>query len=1039
MAHMQQPLHMTPQQLQFMQHQQQFFLQQQQHFQQQQQQARSSMVFPPQSAPFASSVAVTAPARDRVVGAQSDDFGDFASATAAAATSVLSASQTAAASSVREISFDPPAAVSDDADFGSFESGASDSGLVNTAADDDFEADFQHAAAPTTSNTQSSPVQPTAAGPAVPAAATASMDSLLHSAFDKAFDSHRANAPLVDAPPTAALNAMQPHNSTNTATATAAAIQLHKGRELPSELDDLLNSLLPDAAPHDTPLPTLPFGDRRATLQSEQDTLDFDDFSSATGSTEKSKPVGNGSKTSMASSSNHAAAASLADDDDFADFSSAPANNLTSSGVNTSPSTQPAATADMKAGSRGRGADKASKGTKLTSHSSESADERQIAAAIAAAAKSKGGSFAFSAPAAAFSAATTIVTAIAPPTVAPLSFGPAPPVSIVSLSALVPSPPAASPPFPALFDVPAPSPLPAADDDDDFADFDQPAAAATPFGVGLPSLVGGAGKSQESYFDDEEDDSSSRSSAAQSGELQLSHLQAPHDSPVELSTSSSTSLGGSVSELSGARKSSLSTPSARSTPAPTFDLLDDSTNNHSAPSLSPVPHPLTSPDAAKGAEEDNFAGFTSADSSLTRPSSLAPSSLSVSIPVSPTAIPPPSPLPAIPSPSASLAALSSMFTFPALPSPLPLSLSSQHSSDVSTTPSSALSMLLSQDRFAEWQLLSAHMKATEELPGLQAQYKVAIAASMEDEEQLPVAMALQARIKKLKMLQPHEHWMRPLTLSEQLEGDGSVPSLAYTQLVTLLSAINIQALPAFSAHFPQPFGSALKQSTGSVEDELSSAVQAAAQLHYRANRELRAAIGLLPCHRTLFASRAARVWSHIASQLAAGVAFVHQVAQLQAGSKKDSRLTAALATASSFLSSLAALYRVHLRLALARHTYQLEHVDASASAIEQSWADIKRGMMQGPWKAAADKSHKQLAAVLSQMEVDRAAEWQAVQLTGSTLVDTCELCLGRLDGSVKEQTVQWLAAGGCTVSLHQLCGNLFRNVGLDFGKLNAAA
>ena len=312
-----------------------------------------------------------------------------------------------------------------------------------------------------------------------------------------------------------------------------------------------------------------------------------------------------------------------------------------------------------------------------------------------------------------------------------------------------------------------------------------------------------------------------------------------------------------------------------------------------------------------------------------------------------------------------------------------------------------------------------------------------------------MAMALQARIKKLKAVQPNEQWMRPLTLSEQLEGDGGVPSLSYTQLVTLLSAANISALPAFSANFPQPFAATLQHSG----DE-SSLVQAAARVKARANRQLRSVVGLLPGQHSRVAARAARVWSHIASQLSAGVAFVNQVAAMEAASKKDSRLTAALATAASFLTSLAALYRVHLRLALAAHTYHLlSALDNSSSSsgqcsssslsVEQSWSAIKRGMTKGPWKAAADKSHKQLAGVLAAMEVDSLAEWQPLQLTGQTLVDTCELCLGRLDGKTNEKTVQLAVAGGgggadaSPVALHQLCANLWKAVGLD--KLSVAA
>ena len=148
-----------------------------------------------------------------------------------------------------------------------------------------------------------------------------------------------------------------------------------------------------------------------------------------------------------------------------------------------------------------------------------------------------------------------------------------------------------------------------------------------------------------------------------------------------------------------------------------------------------------------------------------------------------------------------------------------------------------------------------------------------------------------------------------------------------------------------------------------------------------------------------------------------------------------------LATASSFLTSLAALYRVHLRLSLARHTYHL--LDAadgagSSASIEQSWSAIRRGMSKGPWKAA-DKSHKQLATVMAQLDVDSLAEWQPLQLTGALLVDTCELCLGRLDSKAKEKSVQLILstsvgvgtnAEGNTVTLHQLCANVFTTVGL---------
>ena len=825
----------------------------------------------------------------------------------------------------------------------------------------------------------------------------------------------------VDAPPAATLNAMQPHSKSLAAAQPSAtnATQLHRGRELPSELDDLLNSLLPDAAAHNAPLPTLPFDDRKAPLQAEQDELEFDEFSSAAGGTDKTKQSNSAATAPVA---RHAAAA-VDDDDDFADFAStAPA---------TSGGKGKAAEGKGKGAEKGRKADSAAM----------SAEEQQIAAAIIAATKKKGGSFAFSAPSTAGAAAASVVTAIAPPTVAPPSFGPPPPISIVSLSSLIPPPmaglsAAAATPA-ALFDVTAASSgssSSSAEQDDFDADFEQ-SAAATPFGVGLPSLVSGASQSQQAYFDDEEEEADS-SSAAQSDYPRPSDSHTPRDDAMELSAASTTSLAGSASELSGARKNSVSTHSARSTPAPAFDLLDDNHSNHTAPSPSPQPLPaIAGGDLSRLADEDDFAGFASADTPSARPATLVSAPLSVAIPASPTAILPPSPGPSLPSPSTSLAALSSLFAFPALPSPLPLS-SFSPSSNGSSSPPSALSMLLSQDRFAEWQLLSAHLKATEELPSLQAQYKEAIAASMNDEEQLPVAMALQARIKKLKGVQPNERWMRPLTVSEQLNGDGSVPSLSYTQLITLLSAANINALPAFSASFPQPFAAALQQSAGSDE---SSAVLAAARLHFRANRQLRSVVGLLPCHHSLFVSRAATVWSHIASQLAAGVAFVQQVGQLEAGSKKDSRLTAALATASSFLTSLAALYRVHLRLSLARHQYGLTESDgggctAAASSVEQSWADMRRGMTKGPWKAAADKSHKQLAGVLAQMDVDRAAEWQALQLTGHTLVDTCELCLGRMDGSVKEKGVKLSVAGvetdGNTASLHQLCANLWRTCGL---------
>ena len=1037
MTHMQQQQqqHMTPQQFQFMQQQHQLFLQQQQ-------QARSSMQFPLQSAAgvSVSGVAVSASSRERMVALPTDDFGSFSSGSGARSAAAMP-SNVPAVPSVREISFDPPAGATDDSDFGSFESAGTDTTQTNTTTSDDFETDFQHAAASTSSNHTSNssnsntnalspPPQPQpeesgSKSAVVPPPASASMDSLLYSAFDKAFDSQKANAPLVDVPPTATLNAMQPHHTT-AASSHANNTQLHRGRELPSELDDLLNSLLPDAVTHNAPLPTLPFDDRRAALQAEQDELEFDDFSSATARADNTARVDSAAT----------AAASVDDEDDFAAFSSAPSNSQVAFGGSTLPTAQSSGSSDKTAGGGVKVVDQSAAGGNSGS-SARSAQEQQIAAAIAAASKKKGGSFAFSAPPAS-SAAATIVTAIAPPTVAPLSFGPPPPVSIVSLSALVPPPPAAPSPVPALFDIAAPPPV-AADEDDFEAEFDQPAAAAaaTPFGVGAPSLVGGGGSSQQSYFDEEDD-----GSTVESEETVQSALHAPRDSPVDLSTSSSTSLGGSASELSGARRDSVSTLSARSTPAPAFDLLDDSNHSTALPSPSPLPVAVPSGELSRVPDDDDFAGFASADTSFARPSSLtSASSLSVAIPVSPTAITPPSPTPALPSPSASLAALSSLFSFPALPSPLPLSLSSQHSSERSASPTSALAMLLSQDRFAEWQLLSTHLKATEQLPALQSQYKEAIAASMEDEEQLPVAMALQARIKKLKAIQPKESWMRPLTLDEQLLGDGSVSALSYTQLITLLSAANITALPAFSANFPQPFAASLSQSVGGDE---SSLVQAAATQQYRANKQLRSVLGLLPCHRAVFASRAARVWSHIASQLAAGVAFVSQVGQLEAGSKKDSRLTAALATASSFLSSLAALYRVHLRLSLARHVYQLSDGDGSgtstAAAVEQSWADIKRGMTKGPWKAAADKSHKQLAGVLASMEVDSLAEWQPLLLTGQTLVDTCELCLGRLDGKMKERTVQLSVATGAVESsapsLHQLCANLWKTVGLD--KLNAA-
>ena len=1045
--HMQQP-HMTPQQFQFM--QQQLYLQQQQQMQLQHQ-TRSPMMFPLPSTGVAPGVTASAAASGNSAGSEQSDFGGFSSAIASPTAPV--GSPAPVAPSVREISFDPPAVSSDDADFGGFESASATeatpaSSSTNAATDDDFEADFQHAEPPSTIESLSAPSQHTSASePIATPVAAASMDSLLHSALDKAFDSNKANAPLVDVPPTAALNAMQPHN--RSVAGAANNQQVHKGRVLPSELDDLLNSLLPDAVAHDAPLPTLPFDDRRAAQQVEQDELEFDDFSSATVGMDQAKQGDSAAKASSNSatagsgnSNRDTAAVSVEDEDDFADFTAA-------SEMTTRPSTALSSGGDSGSGAgsesdrdrpqdgRGKGgAGRAGKGTKADS-SPASAEEQQIAAAIAAAAKKKGGSFAFSAQ----SAAATMVTVIAPPSVSPHSFGPPPPISIVSLSALVPPPLASPSPAPVLFDVTAVTGISAEEDDFD-ADFEQSApAAATPFGVGLPSLMGGGGgTSQEAYFDEEDENTTDT--------LPPSNLQAPSVSPSQsqLSTSSSTSLGGrSASELSEARKNSISTPSARSTPAPAFDLLDDSNHNSNGTAVSSSSQSLSlisADDLGRAADGDEFAGFASADSSLQRPASTVPVTLSVAIPVSPTAIPPPSPTPSLPSPSASLAALSSLFAFPPLPLPLPLSLSSPQPSDASTSPSSALSMLLSQDRFAEWQLLSAHLKATEQLPALQAQYKEAIAASMDDEEQLSVAMALQVRIKKLKAIQPIERWMRPLTFAEQLEGDGGVPSLSYTQLVTLLSAVNIGALPAFSANFPQPFAAALQQPLPAATGDESSLVQAAARHQYRANIQLRSVVGLLPCHQFLFVSRAARVWSHIASQLAAGVAFVTQVAQLEAGNKKDSRLTAALATASSFLTSLAALYRVHLRLALARHTYQWSEPDGSgsssssivnsAAAVEQSWAAIKRGLTKGPWKSAADKSHKQLAAVLAALEVDSAAEWQQLAVTGQAMADTCELCLGRLEGGTKERTAQMpspaaaLAEGG-TVSLHQLCANLWRN------------
>ena len=783
------------------------------------------------------------------------------------------------------------------------------------------------------------------------------MDDLLHSALDKAFDHGKANAPLVDTPAPLPMSALHP-----TKAPPPPVIPHHRGRDLPPDLDDLLNEIMPEAKVVDAPLPTLPF-DNRSRVEDAAD-FDFGGFASASGST----------TTGTAGAEEEA---------DFAQFESAPAS-------------APAAAAKEEGKGKGK-----KKGRLVAPPANE--EEAAIAAAIAAAQK-KGakGSFAFASSPTSTAASPTqakaaVLTSIAAPTVALPTFGAPPPVSVVSLT---PSTSVAAPSA-GFFQTSAAA---AVEEDDFEAEFERApptqSAAANPFGIGIPSTSPSAGGGGEHDFADEEEESVAAAPA----------LDAVKAAPPEL-------LGGA--ELAKITPVPATAASAAPAAAPAFfGFGDDAAGQQNWVRVS----------GATGAEDDGFADFAAPPrtvSSAPSPSSAA-SPLALVIPPSPTPIPPPSPSPSpspsFPSPKTSTA-LASYFSFSPLPSPLPIPPSFDGaipgSADV------AASMLEAQERFDELLELQKFLSASLELPALTSRYKEALALSMDDEDQLPVAMTLQAQIKRLKGQQAKEEWLRPMDESAAIAH--SPPRLTYAQIVRLLMAVNVSALGSFSSRYPQPFA-AVASSSSPAE---ASLVKAAA------NRELRSVVGLFPAAAAQWRARAAAVSTFIASQLSVGSAFVQQIDRMDVGKKVNDKVTAALAPAVSFLTAIAALYRVHLRIQLARHTYAVEGNDGEGGECDRHWREAKTKMDgSAVWKLygptiKAMQHKKPLAgdgksgAPPPLLTVDAERERKAVAVDGTCLQSTCDLCLGRLqcevDGVSRVEGVE----GG---DFHTLCANIYQQV-----------
>ena len=636
-------------------------------------------------------------------------------------------------------------------------------------------------------------------------------------------------------------------------------------------------------------------------------------------------------------------------------------------------------------------------------------EEAAIAAAIAAAQK-KGakGSFAFAPPPADTAASPTqskaVFTSIAAPSVAVPSFGAPPSVSVVTIA---PSPSTAVASS-AFFQSSAAA---AAEEDDFEAEFERApppptsAAAANPFGIGMATASPIAGAGGEHDFADEEEDIAPAAPAA----------EAARPAPPEL-------FGGAdLANLTAAPAASApAAPAAGATPA-FFGFGDEAAVEDNGETAGGT-------GAARGAEKDGFADFVApphrAMSAAASPLSTA-TPPSLIIPPSPTPVPPqspsPSPSPSFPSPKTS-SALASFFSFPPLPSPLPIPPS--FDGPIPTSPDVATSMLEAQERFDELLELQKFLSASLELPALTVRYKEALALSMEDEDQLPVAMQLQAQIKRLKTQQAKEEWTRPMDESAAIAP--SPPRLTYAQIVRLLMSVNVSALGSFSSRYPQPFA-AVASSSSPTE---ASTVKAAA------NRELRSVVGLFPSGAAAWKLRAAAVSAFIASQLSVGSAFVQQIDKMDVGKKVNDKVTAALQPAVSFLTAITALYRVHLRLQLARHTFGVEGNDSEGAECDRHWKEAKAKMdgsavwkLYGPTIKAMqhkkDGKSGSSAQQLPLLTVDAERERKAVAVDGAQLQATCDLCLGRLqcevDGASRLEGVD----GG---EFHSLCCNVYQQV-----------
>ena len=789
------------------------------------------------------------------------------------------------------------------------------------------------AAAPSPSPTASSP-------PAVAAHTVKGVDDLLSLALGKAFDHSRANAPLVDPIPMAALQPIKaaPH----------AIVPHHRGRDLPPDLDDLLNEMMPEAKVQDAPLPTLPLPRRLAPSDAEEA--------------------------------------------DFADFQQAPSQAATTGQHST----------DEAAGRKKTGA----KGAAAVSDE----DAALVAAIALAQKKGSKGSFAFSPPPAAGEAAlvtsakAAALTSIAPPTVAPPSFGAPPPVSVVSLA---PSASAAATSS-AFFQHSAA----AAEAEDDFdAEFESAPSssshAANPFGVGGPVAA--------AHDFDEEEDSAQPSASAEAEKPALELLG-----------------GAALAGLVATAVADTRAPSSRpSSAAPAFFGFGDE-----APEAETAGE--GDGEAAQGgeageeadtADANGFADFSAApppvaalggggatESTAPPPLVIPPSPVS-NAPQSPS----PSPAPSFPSPKTA-SALAAFFSFPPLPSPLPIPPSFEGSPPDSAE--AAVAMLTAQERFDECVEVQKFLAASLELPALTARYKEALAASMDDEDQLPIAMSLQAQIKRLKAQQAKDDWLRPMDESEAVAH--SPPRLTYAQIVRLLMATNMSALGSFSSRYQQPFAQVAS----------SSSPAAAVALKAAANQELRSVVGLFPSAAAAWRSRAVSVSQFIAGQLSLGASFVAQIDRLDAGKRVNDKVTAALLPAVSFLTAITALYRVHLRMGLAYHTYGFELSEGGAAAqCERHWKELRAKVdASAVWKAytptiraqqlKAKGGDKGGAAPPPLLTVDAERERRAVALDGTALLATCDLCLGRLQCDVDGVS----RVEGAEGEFHSLCANVYGSV-----------